>query len=52
LYDESIIANVLHGVHLLQQSEPVLKEFIKKKELIIVGAVYDIHSGKVNIISE
>jgi len=52
LYDESIIANVLHGVHILQQSEPVLKEFIKKKELIIVGAVYDIHSGKVNIISE
>jgi carbonic anhydrase len=52
LYEESIIANVLHGVYLLQESEPVLKEFIKKRELKIVGAVYDLHSGKVNIISE
>lgn len=52
LYDESIKANVLHGIHLLNESKPVLKEFREKNELVIVGAIYDIHSGRVNIISE
>lgn len=52
LYVESIKANVLHGIHLLNESKPVLKEFREKNELVIVGAIYDIHSGKVSIISE
>ncbi|MEO0066232.1 MAG: hypothetical protein RI983_1558 [Bacteroidota bacterium] len=51
-YEESIKANVLHGVHILSQSKPVLKEFIEKGELKIVGANYDIHTGKVSFISE
>lgn len=51
LYDESILANVMHGVHVLQKSDPVLKESVEKNELKIVGAVYDMHLGKVKILS-
>lgn len=52
LYSESIKANILHGVHLLKESMPVLKPFSEKKELTIVGGIYDMHLGKVSIISE
>jgi carbonic anhydrase len=52
LFNEAVKANVLHGVNLLQHSDPVLKELIEKKELKIMGAVYDMHTGKVNFIAD
>lgn len=52
LYNDAIKANVLHGVHLLKESMPVLKKYREKSKITIVGALYDMHSGKVNIISE
>lgn len=48
--EKAVKANVLHGVHLLKESEPVLHELFEKKELQIVGAVYDLDNGKVEII--
>lgn len=46
----AVRANVLHGIHLLKSSEPVLSQLVDKKELEIVGAVYDLDNGKVEII--
>jgi carbonic anhydrase len=42
-----INANVAHGVAFLKTSEPVLKEFHDTKKVHIVGALYDIETGKV-----
>lgn len=49
-YEASIKANVLHGVHVLQNSDPVIKALLKKKEVKIIGAIYDMHTGKVNFL--
>lgn len=47
-YEAAIKANVQHGVSILQQSEPVMQELIDKKEVTVLGAIYDLHTGKVN----
>lgn len=44
---KAVEANMLHGVHLLSQSEPILKSALQKKQIAIVGALYDIETGKV-----
>ena len=41
-------ANVQHGVHLLENSTPVLKSLVDKGELTISGAYYDLNTGKVS----
>ena len=45
--DNAINANVQHGVAFLKTAEPILKEFYDKKKITIIGAVYDIETGKV-----
>lgn len=50
-YLEAIKANVLHGIHVLEQSEPSLANRFQKKEISIIGAIYNIHSGEVEIIN-
>ena len=45
--DNAINANVQHGVAFLKTAEPILKEFHDKKKITIIGAVYDIETGKV-----
>ncbi len=45
--DKAIDANVEHGVLFLKNAEPILKEFYDTKKIEIVGAVYDIETGKV-----
>lgn len=45
--DNAVRANVKHGVNFLKTSEPILKEFYNKKKITIIGAVYDIETGKV-----
>lgn len=45
--DKAARANILHGVHLLQNSEPVLKPLIDKKEIMVVGVYYDLDNGQV-----
>jgi carbonic anhydrase len=48
--DAAIRANILHGVHVLGSSEPILHPLVEKKELTIVGALYRIDSGKVVVL--
>lgn len=45
--DKVIDANIEHGVTYLKTAEPILKEFYDNKKVAIVGAVYDIETGKV-----
>jgi carbonic anhydrase len=45
--DKSIDANIAHGVAFLKSAEPILKERFVQKKVEIIGALYDIESGKV-----
>jgi len=45
--DLLVKANIAHGVTLLKSSLPVLKPLVDKNELKIIGAYYDLDSGKV-----
>jgi carbonic anhydrase len=45
--DKAIDANITHGVAFLRTAEPILKEFYETKKVAIVGAIYDIETGKV-----
>lgn len=45
--DTLVKANIVHGMNLLKTSVPVLKTLFEKKEIDIVGAYYDLDSGKV-----
>ncbi len=47
--DKAVKANITHGVHLLQNAQPVLKPLIDKKEVTVVGAYYDLDNGEVII---
>lgn len=44
--------NVQHVVQQLRSSEPVLKEAVESGKLKVVGARYDLHSGKVIPVTE
>ncbi len=45
--DNAIKANVQMGVERLKGLDPILSEFVKKGELKIVGAVYELRTGVV-----
>jgi len=45
--DKAIGANIEHGIITLKTSEPILKEFYDAKKVQIIGALYDIETGKV-----
>lgn len=45
--DLAVEANIQHGVHVLQQSEPVLASAIARGEVRVVGGLYDMHTGEV-----
>jgi len=45
--DILVKANITHGVNLLRSSTPVLKPLVDKNEIKIIGAYYDLDSGKV-----
>ena len=45
--DVLVKANIAHGITLLKSSTPVLKPLIDKNEITIIGAYYDLDSGKV-----
>jgi carbonic anhydrase len=46
--DNAIDANIEHGVLFLKTAEPILKEFYESKKVEIVGAIYDVETGKVS----
>ncbi len=51
-YQQSIRANVLHGVNVIEHSEPVLKEFLHEGKVEVVGMLYDIETGKIEVIKK
>jgi carbonic anhydrase len=44
---KAVLANIDHGVATLKNSEPVLKTLATQKKIQIVGAVYEMETGKV-----
>ncbi|PRP68390.1 carbonate dehydratase [Nonlabens agnitus] len=50
--DLAVTANVVEQVNLLRNLEPLLSRRFESGELLIVGAVYNIESGKVEFIEE
>ncbi|WP_291777623.1 carbonic anhydrase [Cecembia sp.] len=51
-YEKAIEANVLHGVHAIKNSLPIVNKLIEEKKLRVVGAIYDMESGKVRVLKE
>jgi carbonic anhydrase len=49
--DRAIAANVRSGVAKLKSLEPTLSSYVQTKRLKVVGAVYDLASGKVTVIA-
>jgi carbonic anhydrase len=47
LQQRAVIANVRYNVQHLQHAKPILAEMVAKNELRVVGAVYDLATGKV-----
>ena len=45
--DRAVVANVVHGVKKLRESDPILKELYDAGKIQIVGAVYHIETGVV-----
>ena len=50
--NNAVRQNVLEQVKTLRDLEPVLSRKYEKGEILIVGAVYDIHTGKVEFLEE
>jgi len=46
-HDMAIRANIKHGVNTLRNSTPILKSLYDEKKITIIGAYYDLDSGKV-----
>lgn len=51
-FEKAVEANVLHGVHTIKKSIPKVDSLIQQNKLRIVGAIYDLETGRVNIIKE
>jgi carbonic anhydrase len=50
LAQRALAANVRYNVEQLKQSKPILAEMVAKKELSVVGGIYDIATGKINLV--
>lgn len=46
----AVIANVRHNVQRLKTAKPILSAMIAKKELDVVGGVYELETGKVTLV--
>lgn len=51
-YEKAIEANIMHGIHELKNKVPLVNELIEAKKLRVVGAIYDVDTGKVSILEE
>lgn len=50
LQQRAVIANVQHNVQRLKTAKPILAGMIAKKQVRVVGGVYDLPTGKVTLI--
>ena len=49
--DRAIVANVRAGVERLKSVEPTLARYVEAKRIKVIGAVYDLASGKVTLVA-
>src|SRR3954452_21402017 len=49
--DRAVVANVRAGVERLRTVEPTLTRYVETKRIKVIGAVYDLASGKVTLIA-
>lgn len=50
LADRAVIANVRHNVERLRGATPILNDLVAKGDLIVIGAVYDLPTGTINLV--
>lgn len=50
--DMAVDANIMHGVHLLTKSMPILKPLVDAHKVQVIGALYDLDDGKVNFFEQ
>ena len=50
LYQRAVVANVRYTVQRLQEAKPILADMVAAKKLRVVGAVYDLPTGKVSLV--
>lgn len=50
LQQRAVIANVRYNAQRLQHAKPILAEMIAKNEVRVVGAIYDLATGKVTLV--
>lgn len=48
--DAVTVLNVQNNIAYIVKNSPVLREMIETEEIGIIGAIYDVHTGKVNFI--
>lgn len=48
--EHAVVANVKHGINILRSDNSIIKELYQTGELQMIGAVYDLETGKVQII--
>ena len=48
----AVYANILHGIHVLKASTPILKPLVDRKEITIAGGLYNMENGKVSFLEE
>jgi carbonic anhydrase len=50
--NNAVRQNVIDQVNVLRDLDPILHSKYSKGEILIVGAVYDVHTGKVEFLKE
>jgi carbonic anhydrase len=50
LEQRAVIENVRHNVEVLKQAKPMLADMVTKNAIRVVGGVYDLATGKVNLV--
>jgi carbonic anhydrase len=50
LEQRAVIENVRHNVEVLKQAKPILADMVTKNAIRVVGGVYDLATGKVNLV--
>jgi carbonic anhydrase len=47
----AVKSNIMHGVHLLETSQPTLTQFVQNGQVFVVGAYYNLDTGAVSVLS-
>jgi carbonic anhydrase len=50
LEQRAVIENVRHNVEVLKKAKPILADMVTKNAIRVVGGVYDLATGKVNLV--